>query len=295
MLKKIRIRYVSPFKAIPTADQLFGHIVWAISDLFGEDEASNFVEHVPIRVSSALPEGLFPIPVLPSKRKENADAIEQRKKAKKNKDLHWISLKDFSLLQSGVRSLSDFDLSLSQPVFKSMEETRVSIDRVTMRASDGQLYSEEYLCPMTLIFYIDFKDEDRFPVNSMEEVLKLISINGIGGNRNIGRGQCTLTMEELSDIENKIFSYSSDSSSFMTLSKCAGTDLDPISYRIEVYSGIVGRTYDGQGFFNKRPIALFDLGSTFFSGEGEIFNEMSTDSKVSTYAFAFPVRINYAQ
>lgn len=294
MFKKIRIEYVSPFKAIPTADQLFGHIVWAISDIYGEEAASKFVEQVPVRISSALPEGFFPIPVLPSKRKENDDAIDQRNKAKRNKDLHWISLMDFSFLQSGVRSLSDLDLSSCQPIIKTIEETRVSIDRTTMKASDGQLYSEEYLYPMTLAFYADFIDEDKFPVNAMKEVLKVISINGIGGNRNIGRGQCKLTIEELSDLENKIFNFTSDSSSFMTLSKCAGMNLDPISYRIEVFSGIVGRTYEGQGFYNKRPIALYDIGSTFFSGEGGMFNEMSTDPKVSTYAYAFPVRINYA-
>lgn len=295
MVKKIKLEFTSPFKSIPTADQLFGHIVWTISDLYGEDRASRFVENAPIRITSALPEGYFPVPILPSIRKDNVDAVEQRKKAKKNKDLHWISIEEFSFLQTGEKSLSEFDLSLCQPVLNSIEETRVSIDRISMKAADGQLYSEEYFCPMNLAFYVDFKDEEEFSYKNMEEILEVISIDGIGGNRNIGRGQCVLSMTDLNSLENKVFSFSEIDSVFMTLSKCAGTDLKPISYRIEVYSGIVGRTYKGKGFYNKKPIALFDIGSTFSEGEGMIFTDMSTDSKVSTYAFAFPVRIRYAK
>lgn len=293
MYKKIRIEYFSPFSSIPTADQLFGQIVWGLSDIKGEDIASEFVKNSPIRISSALPEGFFPIPIIPTKRKENVDAAELRKKVKKNKDLHWIGLEDFKLMQLGIKQLSDLDLFLSQPSIKSVEETRVSIDRISMKAAEGQLFTDSYLCPITLVAYVEFLNIERFSPNNLLEILDLLSTYGLGGNKNIGRGNCKISLVELSEIENQIFSFKCDESIFMTLSKCAGNNLNPLSYKIEVYSGIVGRLYSNKGFFNKRPIALFDIGSTFYSGEGEIINNVSTDSKISTYAYAFPVRLKY--
>lgn len=291
MFKKLRISFSSPFTEIPTADQLFGQLVWAVSDIRGEAAAGALVERFkdnpPFLISEAIPEGFLPLAVYPPSDSQDKSQ-ESRHKAKRNKKYKWIKIDSFASVQKAPRLIHEIDFESVIPNFKTITETHVQINRISGTADDGTLHTERYIdYRAPLACYIKVNDDDFWRNFQIDELLKYLSTIGLGGNRNVGRGNCTILLADLTEKEYEIFSFKS--SSFMTLSKCAGNDLleGSIAYKIVGHAGIVGRA--STSLFNKKPVLFFDVGSTFTSGIGEMINDIHPDKNISYYGYSFPL------
>lgn len=292
--KKIVIQFTGSAKGLPTADQLFGQMVWAWSDMLGEERATEIVrifhDDPWFLLSAAMPAGYVPIPRY---RHHGDSTVEKRAHAKKNKKCAWIPIKQFLLLQDDPDVFSTLDFSDDQPRFSSFAIPHVSINRLSGCADDGQLYQEQVVCiekPITVFLSIQEKHEKD--VESLLDVaLSSFGQCGLGGDRAIGRGACHLKLEELSEGERGMFAKKSQS--FMTLSRCSGLDLSAYSYAVTAYAGIIGRGCTEGGMqFNKQPVLYFEPGSLFLGGKGCLLDDIHPDKRICSYAYAFPVPIS---
>jgi CRISPR type III-A-associated RAMP protein Csm4 len=299
---KIQMKAKSPFSELFSADQIWGQLVWAISDMKGNDRADSFVKEFqsvpPFLLSMMMPEGYFPVPILPPVLRnttgDDAKAeTEARARAKKNKKCSWISHEQFLKLQSNSGFFYKMDLHLaSQPNIERTQETKVSINRFTNSQIDGSLHSLSYVySDIPFVVYVAIDSANRSILKELENAIDFLSKVGLGGDRSVGKGFFDMKIVGVSEVENSIFSYNK-ATSFMTLSRCFGRDLIPLAYRVSAYSGIVGRPIEGrenEQWFNKKPILGFDPGSIFSGGQGSLAFGIHPDSRVCSYGYAFPV------
>lgn len=298
---KILMQAKSPFSGLFTADQMWGQFVWAIAHSEGADRAEEFVteflEKPPFLVSAMMPEGYFPIPMLPPKRTTDVKFDpEARKRTKRNKKLHWLSFSDFAKVQRDYRYLSTADLDISgSPEITEISETKVSIDRLTNSQVDGSLHTLSYLYARNpFVVYLAFPDGEKGQKERIEKILSFLSLDGLGGDRSVGRGVFSLDFCPVSKEEQALFSFDRGNA-FMTLSRCFGKDLHPLYYSVTAYAGIVGGHPEGNmqtGMFNKKPIIGYEPGSVFASGSGCVVRDIHPDKRIASYGFAFPVPLS---
>lgn len=286
MIKRIVLNPKTPFTELFSADQIWGQFIWAISDLEGEEKASEVVEsykeNPPILFSSLMLDGYLIKPFYANSRIDTST-----EKGKHNKKCNWLSYEDFYSFQKNADSLSNKELDISPNSFiEQNNEIRVSLRREYIEEKN-KLVNKFYLSSKKkLVIYADVKNTELMSL--LEEVIKYWNIVGLGGDRNIGRGQFCITLEDLSTLENDIFNYKSDGS-FVSLSETFGNGVLPLEYSIDVYSGIASRTSK----YRKKPIIRYLKGSLFSkeSEKGIIIKSLDEDSSVYSYGYAFPVEV----
>lgn len=285
MIKRIVLNPKTPFTELFSADQIWGQFVWAISDLEGEEKASEVVEsykeNPPILFSSLMLDGYLIKPFYANSRIDTST-----EKGKHNKKCNWLSYEDFYFFQKNADSLSNKELDISPNSFiEQNNEIRVSLRNDI--EEKNKLVNKFYLSSKKkLVLYVDVKNTELMSL--LEEVIKYWNIVGLGGDRNIGRGQFCIALKDLSSLESDIFSYKSDGS-FVSLSETFGNGVLPLEYSIDVYSGIASRTSK----FRKKPIIRFLKGSLFSkeSEKGTIIKSLDEDTSVYSYGYAFPVEV----
>ena len=291
MIKKVVLKPKTSFSELFTSDQIWGHMIWAISDMYGESMATEavkaFRDNPPFIISSMMVNGYFPKPFY-------VDALGNMdsEEVKHNKKIKWIPYQDFRMLQNDCYAFSKKKLELKEGLIGGRNEVHVTIDRGTFKSIDGGLFNTSYLwTDKSLCFYLlsnEFSDEWKCRIN---EILEYWEQTGLGGDRNVGHGQFDIAYEELSNIEKEIFNYS-DSSFFVSLSHCSGEDLAPVSYSVEVYAGILGR--DNQGKYRKAPVIRYKPGSLFVAGNGCILEDTGFNGSCS-FGLVFPVFVSYKE
>jgi len=288
-VKKLTLKAKSAFSELFTADQLWGQMVWAISDLEGENRAtevvSAFQKNPPFLISAAMPEGYLPMPFL------SVDGDEEI--LKHNRKNEWVSHSNFLKIQKDPRVFGREKFEDKVVVICARTDVKASIDRATFRSfEDGGLHNETFqVAEKPLSVFLRFESDAEFAKwkPTLDKVIDYWNKLGIGGNRNVGYGEFSIVFSDLTREENQIFSFPTDKG-FMSVSKCFGRNLKPENFKVEVYSGIVGRA-EKAGGYNKRPVVCYLPGSVFHSGKGTIANEMNGSGKVSSYGYAFPVGI----
>lgn len=282
------------FSEVFSADQLWGQMVWAISDLKGSDAASDFVASFksdpPFLISSLMIDGCFPVPIVSDTKIRDDKELEI---AKYNKKCRWISLDDFKEFQKNTEFLFNTKLNLEfNNSLKGVIEVHPSISRLTNIVEEKKLFNSQYVYSnKKFCIYIKYLADDEKWKALVKEVIGYWSQIGLGGDRNVGHGQFGFEIVEINSIEKEIFEFNKGNSE-MTLSKCFGPDLVPISYKLDVYTGIVGNGLSDSSLFRKKPIIEFLPGSIFAEGKGCIAEMVSTDSRVCSYGYVFPISVS---
>lgn len=294
MIKKILLTSITSFSELFTADQIWGQFIWAISDLYGKEKASSVVEEYktnpPILFSSMLIDGFLPKPFFVNTIGDSDSDI-----MKHNKKCQWLDYRQFRELQRDCNYCSGKKLDIVS-VLSSRSEIHASIDRETMRTLDeGGVYNSQYLYTkndVRLAVYVNFLSKDNKWESILDDVISLWNKIGLGGDRNVGHGQFKIEICELSKEEEEIFLYKDKY--YVSLSNCFGSDLAPISYNVDVYSGIIGRATSNINAYRKKPIIRFKTGSLFLDGgKGMIAENVAFDSNICSYGYAFPIYMNY--
>ena len=301
---KIILEPQSPFSQLFTADQVWGQIIWAINYLYGEEEATNLVSlfeyDPPFLVSSMIPYGYLPNPILPPNRQncvgKNEKEVEARKKAKKIKKQEWLSLKRFSEVQNDINSIYNDEPELFSVDLNKITEIHATIDRLQNKTLQNGLYNSQYITSNSkFVIYLCLKRDFKFWMDKFIEILEYLEKTHLGGDRNIGRGYFKIKLKELNELETKIFECK-NCNKVMTISRCFGSNIKPFSYRVSVYAGITGNNGNSNfSALNKKPIIYLENGSILDEGIGNIAHPVSRNSKICSYGYVFPIPINYKE
>ena len=288
MIKRIVLSPRTPFSSLFSADQMWGQFIWALSDIYGKEKASETVRLYtdgapPILFSSAMVDGYLPKPQYVNALADFSNANE-----KSNKKCNWLTYEDFSRLQCDSSYLKTKELKLDgNRALESVQELHVSISRKDECGDKEKgLYNVSYkYSKVPLVVYADVKDESWQP--TLEEVIDNWKIVGLGGDRNVGRGQFDITLEDLSEAEKALFDYE-DGNGFVSLSESFGSDLSPVYYSIDVHAGFVGRKNEMNGVYRKKPVIRYLSGSFFKVGKGEVIRTVDGQD-IFSYGLTFPV------
>lgn len=301
---KLKLRTKSGFSNLFTADQIWGQMVFAISDLKGFEEASKFVENFdsnpPFLISNMYPEGYLPRAVLPPIKTNSSisSSFDEEKKnrelAKKNKKKTFVPIKTFLQCQDDISKLKFANFE-SSPNIRVINEVRSSISRKTgfphTQEGGGVFNQTFYYSQDVFNIYIKLIDTSDEGIKLLEEIILYLNMVGIGGDRSIGKGAFNITLSEVNEDEKILFSYDKGNA-YMSLSRCSGKDLNPLYYQIQYYFGMVGAKLDEKRTLNKYPVIYFEPGSLFLSGKGELLHNVHTDSRICSYGYSFPIYLN---
>lgn len=298
---KLKLKTKSGFSNLFTADQVWGQMVFAISDLKGEKEASKFVEsfdkNPPFLISNMMPENFFPRVILPPFKKDINDnkTVQDEKKnralAKKSKKNSWVPLEIFLKHQKNINELK-LEVIEKKPELLKINEVRSSIDRkkgIPFESTGGVFNQNFIYSNSSFVIYIRLLDESFN--STLYEIVSYLNLVGLGGDRSVGKGNFDIKVEALNEIEENIFSYN-QGNAYMSLSRCSGENLIPLYYNIDYYFGIVGSNFDDKKSYNKYPIIYFEPGSIFSKGDGMIIHNVHINPKICSYGYSFPIYLN---
>lgn len=282
MIKRIVLKPRTPFSSLFTSDQIWGQFVWALSDMYGEEKATKAVRFysdgkAPVLFSAAMIDGYLVKPQY-----VNALADFSNETEKSNKKCRWLGYDDFSCLQEDCMYLKGRKLSLDgNSALDDVQEIHVSI-------SGGTLYNVVYKSSqIPLVVYADIINDEWNDI-LLDVIENHWEVMGLGGDRNVGRGQFDMYLEDLSPVEKKIFDYR-NGSGFVSLSESFGKDLVPLFYNVEAYSGFVGRKNERSSVYRKKPVIRYLPGSFFREGKGSVVKSAGDESEIYSYGLAFPV------
>lgn len=295
---KLKLKTKSGFSNLFTADQIWGQMVCAISALKGPTEVSKFIDQFdknpPFLISNMFPEGYLPRIILPPfKRNQNEkislqDEKKNRALAKKNKKRTYIPIEVFLKYQKDIDKLKLAIIDKSPEIY-SLNEVRSSIDRMSGRPIEGGVFNQTFLYSAhPFVIYLKIINDSPGTICTIKDIVSYLNLVGLGGDRNVGKGNFEILLEELNENENKLFSFK-DSDLYMTISRCSGKDLEPMYYQMNYYFGIVGSSIGERKTFNKYPVVYFEPGSVFKNGNGCILHNVHTDSKICSYGYSFPI------
>lgn len=300
---KFILKPKSFFSTIFSSDTIFGIICWYVRHLEGEDALvamlRDFEKEPPFLITSLLPNGYLPRPLLPFSMKDDVDEINRNKKMKKVK---WIPVEVFANHQKQYQqdSLLKEDICQKDELLKEkiipVEITRNSIDRISGTVREGVLFTDTYEVVGDDIEFVVYVTEITPKYSEiLANAFELACQMGLGREASVGKGFFDLRKENLNEREKKIFEEKG--SHFISLSLCAGKNLHPVSYSTFTRYGKLGGEFSQRGIngallFNKKPIVFYKEGSVFKANDdfaGTMLTNVHVDARIVQYAYAFPV------
>lgn len=321
-MKIVYLKPKSGFKALLRSDTLWGNICWAVRMVYGENELEKMIENQSFTISSTFPYvekngekiALFPTPMIigePKSAPTNASYDElakwmtTRKKEKKRNTL--ISQILFEKLINGEVTIDSLDEQILLPSIKSNAVTRNKIDRLqggTYKADgeSGQLFHVDE-------FHVVGSDEEasyglyflaQGHTTMLEGALRLLHHIGIGGDRNVGKGNFSIDIQDFSlRIPANPSAVTNLSMLFPTEDEIAhfSKDKEKTSYQLEVRQGKLG-------FLNfknvqKSPLLYFKEGSVLpyiqnhqYGQNPKVATSTKLDFQVVQYGQGFMIPMN---
>lgn len=274
---RVRLEFSSPVGTPLISGTLWGHLAWAIRYLEGEGALERWLQGQmgkPWLVSSAMPEGFLPRPLLKRElRDESAADLGDLEAAKKTRKTAYVREEDFLALCSKLdeKSLTErlsAEAGKQAPLTtKAFRQARNRIDRRTSRTPEsGGLYflDDVAYAPKTgrtQLFVFTETEE----LEHLKELIAFIGENGFGRKSSIGRGIFRSEIEP----EKRLFQVGGKKA--MSLSHGVLTEnMESCRYRTHTHFGKLGGHF-AVGKFSpfKYPILMMAPGATFTpSGEG---------------------------
>lgn len=292
-LCRFRLKPVSPWSDRLRSDTLYGLVCWHVAELEGAQACAELIDafcanSAPFQLSSAMPAGYLPMPVLPPASRKSFRELAQSQKPDSPEDADGPNSADsrlFSLLQKYKKfrkaacldlqtwqkhrqSLSSLALFLDQERESAAEkpdagkktgiEPHVSIDRSTGGAREGQLFFQRltYFDPETSFHLYARTDDPQWLLKYLRQIGEL----GFGKDAGTGHGLFEIDLDAEFRPESLELPEGKAGGAQLLLSTCSGPKLDNTAgfYRLEVKRGKTG-----PGLANpfKRPFLLLQEGS----------------------------------
>lgn len=326
-IKKLTLKLKSGLLSELHSDTVMGHFCWRLRDKYGDDKLKEYISYwhkentlPPFTISNGLLEKdfwdekkkevirtelFFPKPLFHLKKSEETE----KKKSKKelmidfllNKELKSIDLlttSQFKLAISGNKvELYDNVINdkLERPKFETDLKVSVEIDRNSLNAREGQLFSyhPKFLDEDTrVVFLIKILDEDAYYHKfNCEEILKDVFEIGFGKKKSSGFGQFELykNFEEFSLLQEP---EDSEANAFINLGNYLPSNDDGISKDGSSYDFIVkyGRLSEEKSLSEnpfKKPLVLFTPGSIFKTSKiKDYYGQVTQGGHISEFDLA---------
>jgi CRISPR type III-A-associated RAMP protein Csm4 len=175
-------------------------------------------------LSSLLPQGFLPRPLLPFGLKQTKEEIDRNKKLKK---VQWIPLALFAKLKEAFsmealaqeQNIEEQERALCEKLLP-VEVTRNSVSRTTGTVIEGILFTDSYLCAQGISFVVYVTEIDSKYSDMLQRAFMVACQMGLGREATIGKGVFSVTKAELDEVEKKVFGKGGNH--FMSISLCAG-------------------------------------------------------------------------
>ncbi len=313
------------------SDTLFGHLAWMYRYMKGESKLEELLNQMSrggtLLISSAFPEGFLPRPVLPitsveekrqiiSELKSTLSQLNSEQNSKpyrrqtaiaKAKKLRKLKYLPESVIQASVNQLSELNITkqLCKHLFEQDQEIdkkitsctnlKVSIDRRTMTAREGLLYSQKefWISGRLRIFF----KSNLIDVETFKEIIENIGRFGFGKKASSGKG--CFAVPEVKPLN---LPEASEPNGFLTLSNYIPNPGDYQSgwYSIFTKYPKVGAEMASlnKGYFCKKAMVMYEPGSVFLTDKiqtsyGELIEGVYPEANnlVKQYSFAFPLKV----
>lgn len=312
-IKRIKLRLKSGLLTELQSDTIFGSFCWRMKEMLGEDRLLSFLEFYkngnPVfSVSNGFLSDnetddniFFPNPQIPytyepaSKRK--TEKVQAFLEYKEKKRIRYLNLKHFNDLLSSQEITRESETEI--PAFEEDLRTSVEIDRDTMTAKKGNLfsYAPKYLEKHLLNVFIKIIDETIYNEFNCENILKETFHLGFGKKKSSGYGE----MEVLDFADFNGFNEPNEGNGFIVLSNYLPSKDDGITdmfYDFHVKYSKLGEEYSKNSNPFKRPIVFFKPGSVFMTPKArDFYGRITKEREITHYegiiqnGIAFTLRV----
>lgn len=279
---KFTIRPETAFGTPLVGDTLFGHVCWAIRELFGEAELvsllQGYTDNSPFAVvSDAFPSGYIPLPSLPSVYWKQEGDVD-RKVLKKRQWLPIQALtKPSECWQLEAQSDKDVVHSLmeqnSLPSVMQMAlvgeyvQSHNTLNRQTSTTGKGGQFAPYDVSQLWLAADVSWDiyvvlDTQKLSQDKMHQVLSYIGQVGYGRDASIGLGKFTVL-----DVAPMQWSQPQESNAVLTLAASCpqqfGFDETYSFYHVQTRFGRHGNVQATSGNPFKKPVLMAKTGAVF--------------------------------
>lgn len=272
---RVTLTVRSPLGTPIHSGTLWGHLAWAARYLDGEAALKSWLaeqERSPWLLSSAMPEGMLPRPLLaPGSGPDCRASLRQLEEKKRRRKLAFISEAVFLQLRSAMdEDALDEALAIEVPAHAGMITARIAhntIDRTKGRTPEqgGLYFKDDYFPPSEgyrMQVFIHTPNDDKEMLSTLFEY---VGNHGFGRDASTGRGVFTHNIKEEQEL------FRSRGNRAMSLSHGVITeDMRDPRYKLHTHYGKLGAHWvnDEAGPF-KFPILMAKPGGTFApQGEG---------------------------
>lgn len=310
-----KVKPTSSFMTPWQSDTLYGHFIWAISYIFGQEETEKVVAGFksfkpPFILSNGFIDGQLPMikksEIKRGDTKELAKAgfgdetpkslincIRELKKINKEKE---ISLEEFNSLlnertnyEHVLQKLKSKELRTKKSLFKEVSVMHNVINRLSNSTEENGIYTlNEKYCSSNISIFIKIRED--YPVEIVDTVLEYIESTGFGKKVSSGKGQ----ISRVSFSEFKEFQEPKDANGYVVLSNFVpktGDYSEIVSANLLTKRGKVANEGENPEFPFKKPFMCYTPGSVFKLGDnkvpGKILENIHIDKKVIQIGIPF--------
>jgi CRISPR-associated protein Csm4 len=337
-IKKLTLKLKSGLLSELHSDTVMGHFCWRLKDKYGEDKLKEFISSYykesplpPFTITNGLIEKdywddnrknvirtelFFPKPLLHLKKTETTEKPKKKKELmidfllnKELKSFDLLTTEQFNLAINGkLDELYDNVINdkLERPKFETYLKVSVEIDRYSLSAREGQLFSyhPKFLDEDTkVVFLIRVLNKDLYNDFKCEEVLKDVFEIGFGKKKSSGFGQFEIC-GGIEDFDKNKINEPKDANAFITLGNYLPSAYDGITQDC-FYDFIVkyGRLSEEKSLSEnpfKKPLVLFTPGSIFrIEKQREFYGRVTQSGHISEFdlesvQFGIPFSLNFS-
>ncbi len=279
---KLTIRPLTSFRTPLQSDTIFGHLMWALRYLEGEEALVGFLDRYragepPVLVSAGFPGGTLPVPVL---LRDLANEVVGRTLRKALEDDRYLPLAQWRKLAPAMSSekldklREEARARLSELRATATEQaiTHTAVHRVTGSALEGRLFvSEETFYGPGRTFDVWHKvlaGDDDLPAR-LNRWWRWVQRNGFGRRKSAGHGAFRIEGEGLVEADAELPQVASPNG-FVTLSAWIPRRGDPtkVTYRTRVKRGKLAETLALPSPW-KKPLLMLKPGAVARLPKGE--------------------------
>lgn len=302
--------YITPWHS----DTIYGHLLWAISLIYGDEEVEKTIDEFkkmnsPFIVSNGFINGEMPFLKKSLVKREtseefakdlNMNLAEIIKRRKSINKISSISLEEFNKLRGNYTNkefifdkLKENSVEKKEKAFTQEIVMHNIINRCSGSTTDnGLFFTKEIFTDKEIFIFIKIRKD--YSIEKMKRLLKFVEDNGYGKKASIGKGSFkTLSFEKFDgfvDIKN--------ADAFVVLSNYIPKEFDyeKVIYGTSIVKfGKVGNYGKNAEIPFKKPFSCFTVGSIFKNSIGEkkgkVLENIHYDEKIVQIGIPFTLGV----
>lgn len=301
--------YITPWQS----DTIYGHILWGIFLMFGEEELKNIIEDFknfksPFIVSDGFIDGKMPFIRKQSVKREsnkkfaeklNMSLAEIIKKRKIINKISVINFDEFNKLRGNYTNeqfifekLNEVNNKKEKLFYQTTVMHNIINRQTGSTTENGLFFSNETFTDKDIYIFIKLRED--YSAEKLKKVLEFIEKNGYGKKTSIGKGQFkTISFEKFDK-----FPTVENADGFIVLSNYIPKEFDyeKVVYEIPLVKfGKISSLGENADIPFKKPFACFRTGSIFKKGEnkkiGRVLENIHYDKKIVQIGIPFTLEV----